>query len=85
MIQLQLKRSGGQLGKSLRASREVDMDEAAVIKELKAMAPVTNPQARDDFHHSISVNGGESFPIDTSLLKGNLKKIITELEDDLQA
>ncbi len=85
MISIQLKRSGGQLGKSLSASREVDLEEGDVVKQLKEIAPVANPQARDDFHHSISINGGESFPIDMSLLKGNLKKIITALENDLKA
>lgn len=84
MISIQLKRSGGQLGKSLTAKRDVDLEEADVVKELKELAPAANPQARDDFHHSISINGGESFPVDMSLLKGNLKKIITGLEDDLK-
>ena len=84
MISIQLKRSGGQLGKSLHATRDVDLEEADVVKELKQIAPAANPQARDDFYHSVSINGGESFPIDMSLLKGDLKKIITGLENDLK-
>ena len=85
MIKIELKRSGGLLGKSLQAARQVDMDEEAIIKKLKSIAPVDNPYARDDFYHSITLNGKQSFPIDMGLLKGNLKKIITELESNLKS
>jgi hypothetical protein len=84
MITIQLKRSGGQLGKTLQATHQVDMDEEEIIKKLKAVTPVSNPQARDDFYYSIIVNRKKTFPIDRTLLKGKLKKIVEELEDDLK-
>ena len=85
MTKIELKRSGGLLGKSLQAARQVDMDEHAIIKKLKNIAPADNPYARDDFYHSITINENQTFPIDMGLLKGALKKIITELEGDLKS
>lgn len=84
MIKIELTRSGGLLGKSLQSVTEVDMDEETVIKKLKNIAPVDNPYARDDFYHSITINEQQTFPIDMGLLKGKLKKIITELEGNLK-
>ena len=84
MIKIELKRSGGILGKSLQADAEIDMPEEAVIKKLKAFAPVDNPDARDNFYHSITVNENQTFPVDMNLLKGKLKKIVTELEANLK-
>jgi hypothetical protein len=84
MTKIELNRSGGMLGKNLQAARQVDMDEEAIIKKLKDIAPVDNPYARDDFYHSITINENQTFPIDMGLLKGKLKKIITELEGNLK-
>lgn len=84
MIKVQLKRSGGMLGKTLQSSAKVDMDETEIIKKLKAVAPAKNPYARDEFYHSITVNNKKTFPVDMAMVKGNLKKIIEGLEDDLK-
>lgn len=84
MVNIQLKRSGGQLAKTLQASRELDMDEAAIIKKLKALAPADNPQARDELYYTIVINKKESFPVDPALIKGSLKKVIADLEKQLK-
>jgi len=84
MMKIELNRSGGLLGKKLQAASEVDMDEETVIKKLKELAPVENPYARDDFYHSVTINENQTFPVDMALLKGKLKKIITELEANLK-
>ena len=84
MIKIQLNRSGGMLGKNLKAVSHIDIDEKVIIKKLTMAAPVQNPYARDDFNYSINVNEKE-FPVDVSLLKGELKKIINKLEDNLKA
>jgi hypothetical protein len=83
MVHIKLERSGGQLGKNLQASKQVNTKEEDLIKKLKAIAPTENPYARDDFFHSIIINGKKKFPIDIALLKGNLKKIVDELEENL--
>jgi hypothetical protein len=83
MVHIKLERSGGQLGKSLQASKQVNIKEEDLIKKLKAIAPTDNPYARDDFHHTIVV-GKKKFLIDMALLKGNLKKIVEELEENLK-
>jgi len=85
MTKIELKRSGGLLGKNLQATRQVDMDEDAIIKQIKDIAPVDNPYAMDYFYHSITINESQTFPIDMSLLKGKLKKIVAELEANLKA
>jgi hypothetical protein len=84
MIHIKLERSGGQLGKNLQASKQVNVKEEELVKKLKAIAPIENPYARDDFFHSIIINGKKKFPIDITLLKGNLKKIVEALEEDLK-
>ncbi|HLO82164.1 MAG TPA: hypothetical protein VK166_14460 [Chitinophagaceae bacterium] len=85
MTHIQLRRSGGQIGKTLQASKDIDMDEMELINSLKQIAPVHDPQMRDDFSYKVVVNRQKSFPIDISQLKGKLKKIVRELEDDLKA
>lgn len=84
MTTIQLKRSGGQLGKTLRSTLQVNMDEEELIEKLKAAAPENNPNERDALYHSVTINKKKTFPIDMALLKGNLKKIVSELEDKLQ-
>jgi hypothetical protein len=83
MIQIKLERSGGQLGKNLQAKTQIDMKEEVLVKKLKAIAPLENPYARDDFYHNIIINGKKTFPIDMALLKGSLKKIVETLEENL--
>jgi hypothetical protein len=85
MIQIQLKRTGGFMGKAMQVSREVDMKEDALIKKLTKLAPVENPMARDDFNYSIIINGEKTFPIDMTLIKGSLKKLLQEMEENLIA
>jgi hypothetical protein len=84
MVHIKLERSGGQLGKTLQAAKEIKLVEADVIKKLKEIAPTQNLLARDDFYDTITINGKKSFPIDITLLKGNIKKIITKLEENLK-
>jgi hypothetical protein len=84
MIHIKLERSGGQLGKSLQASKQVNIKEEELVKKLKAIAPVKNPYARDDFYNSIIINEKKTYPIDMALLKGNIKKIVEELEENLK-
>jgi hypothetical protein len=84
MIHIKLERSGGQLGKSLQASKQVNIKEEELVKKLKAIAPAKNPYARDDFYNSIIINEKKTYPIDMALLKGNLKKIVEELEENLK-
>ncbi len=83
MVHIKLERSGGQLGKSLQASTKIDVKEETLEKKLKAIAPKENPYARDDFYHSITLNGKKTFAIDVTLLKGSLKKVIENLEENL--
>ena len=85
MIKIQLKRSGGMLGKSLQASGSFDIEEAMVIKQLAEMTVTKNPEMRDGFSYSISINGGSFLPIDPAQIKGPLKKILSGLEDELVA
>ena len=85
MINIQLKRSGGMLGKSLQASGSFDIEEAMVTKQLTEMTVVKNPEMRDGFSYSISMNGGNFLPVDPAQIKGPLKKILNGLEDDLKA
>jgi hypothetical protein len=84
MVTIQLRRSGGQLGKTLQATHQIDIDEEDIIEKLKAVAPVNNPDARDDFYYSVTINKKKAFPIDITLLKGGLKKIISTLENNLK-
>ncbi|WP_276132502.1 hypothetical protein [Polluticoccus soli] len=85
MVKLQLKRSGGLLGKTLQASGSYDVDEKEVIEQLKALAPVEDKRVRDELYYSITVNDGEAFYVDATQTKGRLKKIIEELEGKLKA
>jgi hypothetical protein len=82
MINIKLERSGGQLGKNLQSSKQVNAKEEELIKKLKTFAPSQNPYARDDFNYNIII-GKKAFPIDMALLKGSLKKIVAELEENL--
>lgn len=84
MIKIQLKRSGGQLGKSLQSTREVDIVESQIIKALQEVAPEKNPLSRDSFHYSITINDNQTFPIDLTRLKGELKKLVSELDKSLK-
>jgi hypothetical protein len=83
MINIRLKRSGGLLGKTLQAERHIDMEESDAVHELIKAAPEINPQERDGFHHSISINGGKTYPVDMALLEGDLKNVISSLENEL--
>lgn len=83
MITIKLERSGGQLGKTLQASKQVNIKEDELVKKLKAIAASENPDARDDFYHRIFINDKKAFPIDMALLKGRFKKLIEELEANL--
>lgn len=85
MTSIQLKRSGGMLGKSLQASDNFDVEEESVMKQVLEMAVVKEPGLRDAFYYSISINGGNFVPVDITLLKGPLKKIVNALEDGLNA
>jgi len=85
MINIQLKRSGGILGKSLKASGDFDMDEPSVLKQVSGSAPVNDPAVRDGFTYQISINQGDFLSFDPSQIKGPLKKILSGLEDDLKA
>ncbi len=85
MTHIQLRRSGGQVGKTLQASKDIDMDENDLINNLKQILPVHDPLLRDDFSYKIVVNGKKTYPIDVSQLKGKLKKIVNALEADLSA
>lgn len=73
------------LGKSLQASGNFDVEEASVMKQLQEMTFVKEPGLRDAFYYSISINGGDFVPVDITLLKGPLKKIVHTLEDGLKA
>ncbi len=84
MINIKLTRSGGQLGKKMQASRQVNMDEKILVTKLRAAAPVPNPYARDEFKYNLTINEKQVYPIDMSLLKGNIKKMVIEMEDDLK-
>jgi hypothetical protein len=84
MTQIQLKRSGGQIGKTLQSSLDIDMDEKELIKQLKEVAPLQNTLARDVFSYNIIVNEKKTYPIDITQLKGKLKKMISKMEDDLK-
>jgi hypothetical protein len=83
MTHIQLRRSGGQIGKTLQASMEIDMDEKELVKQLKEVAPVQNPLARDAFSYNIIVNEKKTYPINITQLKGKLKKLISKMEDGL--
>lgn len=83
MTHIQLRRSGGQIGKTLQASMDIDMDEKELVKQLKEVAPVQNPLARDEFSYNIIVNEKKTYPIDITQLKGKLKKLISKMEDGL--
>ena len=83
MVRIQLKRSGGQLGKTLQSATEVDMPESELMKSLLEVVPRENPMARDAFHYSITLNG-QTFPIDIARLKGTLKKVVHELDENLK-
>lgn len=85
MITIQLKRSGGMLGKTLQASGSFDMEEAAVTKQLQSLTIESNTQMRDGFSYSISINDSNFLPVDPTQIKGPLKKILSGLEDDLKA
>lgn len=84
MIKIQLNRSGGQLGKTLQSTREVDMAESQIIETLQEVAPEKNPLARDSFHYSITINDNQTLPIDITRLKGELKKLVNELDKSLK-
>lgn len=84
MIKIELKRSGGMLGKTLQAESHVDMDEQLVVQTLKNIPASDNPDARDDFYHSITINENQTFPVDINLLKGKLKKVVTALQSNLK-
>lgn len=84
MTHIQLKRSGGQIGKTLQASMDIDIDEKDLVKQLKEVAPVQNTLARDGFSYNIVVNEKKTYPIDITQLKGKLKKMISKMEDDLK-
>lgn len=83
MTTIQLKRSGGQLGKMLTATKDVDMPEEEIVNKLVTAAPQKNALARDEFYYSIVINN-RTYPIDRSLLKGGLKKIVDDLENNLK-
>ena len=83
MVRIQLKRSGGQFGKTLQSAMEVDMLESELMKSLLEVVPEKNPLERDAFHYSITIND-QTFPIDLAQLKGTLKKVVHELDENLK-
>jgi hypothetical protein len=85
MITIKLKRTGGFMGKSIESTRILDISEDVFIKKLTKVASTENVAARDDFNHSITINGSKTFLIDMALLKGSLKKIIEGMEDELKS
>ena len=84
MLTIKLTRSGGQLGKKLHSSHQIDMDEQLLVKKLKSLAPEKIPLERDGIYHSLTINGKKTYPIDLGKLKGDLKKIVGRMEDDLK-
>ena len=84
MIKIQLNRSGGLLGKTLQSTREVDMSESQIIKTLQEVTPEKNTLARDSFHYSITINDNQTLPIDITRLKGELRKLVNELDKSLK-
>lgn len=79
MTKIQLYRSGGLIGKTFEASREVDLPEDEIIKALAAIAIKKNPLVRDSINYSIQVNDNLNFSIDINKAKGNLRSIIQDL------
>ena len=73
------------LGKSLQASGNFDVEEESVMKQLREMTVVKEPGLRDAFYYNISINGGDFIPVDITLLKEPLKKIVHILEGGLKA
>ena len=84
MIQIEMKRSGGLLGKTLQSSGSFEIDEEQINKQIAGLTPSDNPQMRDGFLYSIRINDTTAVSIDPSLAKGAFKKILNTLEDDLK-
>lgn len=84
MITIQLKRSGGLLGKTLQATKEVKMEEGDLIRKLKAAKPAANSLARDDFYYQVIVNNKKKFEVDINLLKGTIGKLLEGMVGELR-
>jgi hypothetical protein len=83
MIKIQLTRTGGFMGKTMQATIEVDLNKDTLLKKLIKILPTENPMARDSFYYNISIDGEKDFPIDITLVKGKVKKILEDMEENL--
>jgi hypothetical protein len=83
MIKIQLTRTGGFMGKTMQATKEVDLNKDTLLKKLIKILPTENPMARDSFYYNISIDGEKDFPIDITLVKGKVKKILEDMEENL--
>ena len=84
MTKLRLNRTGGLLGKMLRAEAETEIDIDEIIKLLKASAPLANPLQRDSFHYSVTIND-HTLPVDITRLEGKLGLLVSEMEGRLRS
>lgn len=83
MVEIELQRSGGFMGRSASAQDRFDIDEALLLAKLKSASRDPNPMARDDFYYTLLING-KPYDVDPGKLKGDLRKIFNKLEDKLE-
>jgi hypothetical protein len=83
MVKIQIRRTGGFMGKTMEATKEVDLNKDTLLKKLVKILPTENPMARDSFYYNISIDDEKDFPIDITLAKGSLKKLLEDMEENL--
>jgi hypothetical protein len=83
MVNIRLTRTGGFMGKTMQAAKEVDIDKDVLLKKLVKIVAIENRIARDNFYYNISIDGDKDFPIDVTSARGKLKKILEDMEGGL--
>ena len=83
MTHMKLIKSEGSFAMIRSAETTVSIPKEELIAALKKATIQKNNLVRDDESNVVYIEG-EKFVIDTSLLKGNIKKIIDDLQENLQ-
>ena len=80
---IQLIRSGGLMGKIMKAQTEMNLTEQDLEELIGQLGSEKNKNARDAFHHTLII-GTKKFAFDPEKIKGKFRKMIRELEDNLK-
>ena len=83
MTHMKLIKSEGSFAMIRSAETIISIPKEELITALKKATIQKNNLVRDDESNVVYIDG-EKFVIDTSLLKGDLKKVIDDLQENLQ-